>query len=118
MRYVRYAVLAVLAVAIIVIALANRGFVTLRLLPPSMSGFLGWSWSITLPLFLVILSAVVAGLIVGFVWEWLRESRIRSDARHQRREKERLAREVREVRAERRDDDDVLALLEDRSAPR
>jgi putative membrane protein len=29
------------------------------------------------PLFLVILGAVASGVLIGFVWEWFREMRIR-----------------------------------------
>lgn len=46
MRYIRYAFLAALGVVLITVALANRGDVTLNILPGELSGFLGWSWSI------------------------------------------------------------------------
>ncbi len=118
MRYLRYAFLLIVAICLIVVAIANRGPVTLRVLPESMAGFLGWSWSVTLPLFLVVFAGLLLGLVIGFVWEWLREHKFRAEARSQRRQKESLQQEVRAVKAERRGrGDDVLALLEDGSAP-
>lgn len=121
MSLVKYVFLAVLAVLLIVVALANAGTVTLRVLPEAMAGFLGWSWQVTLPMFVVILGAIVVGLLIGFVWEWLREHKHRSAARSERREKEALKRENEKLRTERRGsqkNDDVLALLEDGSVPR
>ncbi|WP_226779058.1 lipopolysaccharide assembly protein LapA domain-containing protein [Oceaniglobus trochenteri] len=117
MRYIRYAFLIVLAVCLIVVALANREMVTLQLLPVEMAGFLGLSWSVTLPLFLVILGGVVAGVMVGFIWEWLREHKFRAEAVRQRREKEKLEREMKRMAApSERKGDDVLAIL-DQPAP-
>ena len=73
---------------------------------------------ITLPLFIVILAGLVIGLLIGFVWEWLREHKHRAEATRQRREKERLKQEVSRDRTRRAGQgDDVLALLEDGSAP-
>lgn len=120
MRYIRYAVLAILAIILIVVALANNAPVTLRLLPGSMSGFLGWTWSVTLPLFLVILASVATGVLIGFVWEFAREHKQRVEARHRRKEKDQLRRENDQLRNRqaRREGDDVLALLEDGSTPR
>ena len=52
MRYIRYAILAVLAIVMVTIAIANRGPITLRLLPEELTGLLGLSWEITLPVFI------------------------------------------------------------------
>ena len=114
MRYIRYAILAVIAVCLITLAMANRAPVTLNLLPEDLSLMLGFGRSVTLPLFIVILGGVVIGLLLGFVWEWLREHKHRAEAAAQRREKERLAREVGRIKSENPGaDDDVLALLEE-----
>ena len=115
MRYLRYAVLALLAIVLVTVALANSANVTLRLLPDVLSGFLGLNWEITLPLFLVIFLGVVVGLLLGYLIEWLREHRYRVAARRERREKERLAREVESIRrpgSASNQGDDVLALLD------
>lgn len=114
MRYIRYLILAAIAVCLVTVALANREMVTLNLLPEQVSQLLGFGQSVTLPLFLVILGGVVVGLLLGFVWEWLREHKHRAEAARQRREKEKLAREVTRIKHDRPGaTDDVLALLED-----
>ncbi|PZX18254.1 putative integral membrane protein [Palleronia aestuarii] len=119
MTYVKYLILALLALLLIVVALANANMVTLRVLPEAMSGFLGWSWQLSLPMFVVVLGAVIVGLLIGFFWEFVREGKYRAAVRSERREKESLRREVTELRAQRRGkQDDVLALLEDGSVPR
>ncbi len=120
MRYIKYAFLGLLAVCLVIVALANRDPVTLRLLPGELSGFLGYSWQLSLPLFLVVLLGLAIGLFIGFVIEWAREHRYRAEARRERREKERLAREVGRLRQPGAGGrgDDVLALLEDGSVPR
>ncbi len=118
MRVVWYLFLALLAIVLVTIALANAEPVTLRLLPPAMSGFLGWSWQLTLPLFLVVFGGIAAGLLIGFVWEWWREHRYRVEMRAERRERQRLEQEMARMRTSGRRGDDVLALLEDGSVPR
>ena len=116
MRYLRYAFLAMLGIVLISISLANREPVTLRLAPEEMAGLLGLEWAISLPLFVVVLGGVVAGLVIGFVWEWLREYKHRRDASIRSREVERLEREVTRLRGERnRGKDEVLAILDEAS---
>ena len=90
MRVIWYLLLALLAIVLVTVALANAAPVTLYLLPPVLAGFLGIAWEITLPLFVVILLSVAIGLLLGFVWEWAREHHHRVEARRQRRERERL----------------------------
>lgn len=116
MKYIRYGFLAALAVVLVTVALANRDAVTLHLLPEGLAGFLGLSWAISLPLFVVIFLGIVAGILIGFVWEWMREHRQRAEATRDRREKERLAREVERLRGPAaQKGDDVLAMLEEAS---
>jgi len=55
--------------------------VTVRAMPEAISGLLQISPDVQLPLFIVIFIGVAAGLLIGFLWEWVRESRIRSDGR-------------------------------------
>ncbi|MCI2400295.1 LapA family protein [Aliiroseovarius subalbicans] len=114
MRYFRYAFLAVLAVCLITVALANRSMVSLHLLPEELSGFLGFSWTVSLPLFIVIFLGIIAGILIGFVWEWFREHKIRAEGVQAKREKDRLAKEVEALKRPAADapGDDVLALLE------
>ncbi len=119
LRYVKYAFLALVAIALVILALANRGTVTVNLLPDTLAAWTGLTQSIELPLFLIILGGVVTGLLVGFVWEWLREHRHRADASRQRREKTKLEREVQTLKGRQNEGkDDVLALLDDTEAAR
>lgn len=114
LRTLRYLFLGTLALVLIALALANRDTVTLRLLPAEAGAFLGFGWSIDLPLFLVIFGGILLGLFVGFVWEWLREHRIRAEAAQSARKLGQLEREVSRLSAKTEGPkDEVLALLED-----
>ncbi|MCR9111133.1 LapA family protein [Marivita sp. XM-24bin2] len=116
MRYIRYAFLAALAIALVSIALANRGMVMLQLLPSGLADLAGMNRSIELPLFIVIFGGIIAGLLIGFVWEWLREHKHRAAAAQRQAEVKRLERELRRTKAERdKDKDEVLALLDEAS---
>lgn len=116
MRYVRYACIAVFAVALIAVALANRGMVTLQLLPDEISGLFAVAPTVQLPLFVVIFGGIIVGLLVGFVWEWLREHTIRAENARNAREMRRLEREVKRLKSEKHEGkDEVLALLDEAS---
>ncbi len=113
MNLIRYAFWAIVAVCLVIVGIANRGFVTLRAMPEAFADFFGVSPDISLPLFVVIMLGVAAGLLIGFVWEWLREHKHRSAARTNAREVTKLNREVDRMRTEKNaGQDDVLALLE------
>lgn len=112
MRYIKYAILAFLAIVMITVALANRAPLTLRLLPEEMSGLLGLSWSVTLPAFVILLIAVIFGVVLGFVWEWIREHKHRAAAVTERKRRKELEAEVGPNRSKASGGDDVLALLE------
>lgn len=116
MRYIRYACIATFAVALIAVALANRGMVSLQLIPTEVAGWFSVNPKIELPLFIVIFGGIVAGLLVGFVWEWIREHGQRAEAARQAREMRRLEREVVRLKGEKHQGkDEVLALLEEAS---
>jgi len=120
MKTIRYAFWAVVAVCLITVGLANRGIVTLRALPETISSQLGLSATLEMPLFVVIFLGVSAGLLIGFFWEWIREHKYRSEARSKSRETENLQREVErlragQARASASGKDDILALLENPS---
>ena len=118
MRIVKFVLLAIVAILLLVVALANAQEVTLRVLPEAMAGFMGVSWTISLPMFVVILGAVVVGLLIGFLWEFAREHKHRAAARAERRERETLEREVNQMKKEKPGrGNDILALLEDGSTP-
>lgn len=119
LSWLRIGFLAVLGIALLVVAFANITPVTVRLLPPDMAAMIGRDDSIDLPLFLVIFAGILAGLGIGFLWEWLRESKHRSRAATGQREVARLSREVERLRGSAgQPGDDVLALLEGRDPPR
>ena len=114
MRYIRYAFLGGLAVVLISVAMANRGPVTLRLLPDELAAPLGLSWSTELPLFLIILASVIAGLLIGFVWECLREHKHRAEATRKAGEVRQLRTEMSKMKGttEKGEPDEVLAILD------
>ncbi|MGB3315191.1 MAG: LapA family protein [Albidovulum sp.] len=117
MRMLRLLFLSILGIALVAVASANRELVTLRLLPEELDSFLGFGWSVQLPLFVAIFAGIVAGLGIGFVWEWFREAKHRAAASQHKREAGRLEREVSRLKAEKPEvEDDVLALLEGRKA--
>lgn len=116
-RMLRYLLLAVLAIVLVTIALANRDAVTLELLPANIAAFAGQQWQIVLPLYAVIFGGIVAGILIGFIWEWLREHKHRSTASVKSKEVARLERELavmRDTKPEHKDD--VLAILDKRKA--
>lgn len=114
MRYIRYAFWAGVGIVLIVVALANRGEVTLNLLPATLADLLGLGYSVSLPLFVVILGGVLAGLLIGFVWEWLREHRYRAEKSRAERELRQMQREIRRLKGKQAEGkDEVLALLDE-----
>lgn len=114
MRTIKYLFLALTGLILMLLAVANRGDVTLTLLPKELADLAGFNMTLDLPLFLVILGGVVAGLLIGFVWEWLREHKHRREAARGRKDVSKLEREVKTLKkSSSADQDEVLALLED-----
>jgi len=112
-RSIRIIFLALLGLVLVTLALANRGVVTVRVLPDEVGGFFGLSASLDLPLYIVIYGGIIAGLLIGFVWEWIREARIRAEADRAKREVSKLESEVKALRGRQKGSpDEVLALLE------
>ena len=115
-RYLRLLLLAVLGLVLLTVALANRAQVMLRLLPDDMAALTGLTWAMELPLFLVILGGILAGVLIGFVWEWVREHGHRATASQKSREVTRLERELAVLKDSSSvpPKDEVLALLDKR----
>ncbi|MGB3278650.1 MAG: LapA family protein [Pseudorhodobacter sp.] len=112
-RYLRYLFLAALAIVLLTVAIANRGPVTLNAMSPDIAAFASLQHSITVPLYLVIFASIIAGLMIGFVWEWFREHKHRSTSNNRAREITRLERELEAVRRSNPEQkDEVLALLD------
>lgn len=113
MRYFKYLLLISTAVGLVSISLANRELVGLYFLPSIIADALGVQIHLELPLFIVIFSCVVVGLILGSFWEWLRATKQRLSLRSHRREVARLSKEIIELKPVGNvDQDDVLELIE------
>ncbi len=116
MRFIKYLFLAAVAVVLVFVALANRAAVTLNVVPESFANFVPFGGSISLPLFVVIFVSIGVGLLLGFIWEWIREWKHRSAVRKEHKQVVRLEREVARLKSEKNEGkDDVLALLDDAS---
>ena len=115
-RYLRLILLGLLALLLLTVALANRAPVEVRLLPGDLAALTGLTWAMQLPLFLVIFGGIVAGVLIGFVWEWFREHGHRATAAQKAREVVRLERELAVLKDSTSvpPKDEVLALLEKR----
>jgi lipopolysaccharide assembly protein A len=112
-RYLRLLILGLLGLMLLVVALANRALVPVRLLPEDLAALTGLTWAAELPLFIVIFGGIVAGVLIGFVWEWLRETKHRTTASTKAREVARLERELAVLKdSVSVPKDDVLALLD------
>jgi putative membrane protein len=115
-RYLRLTLLALLGLSLLTVALANRAPVAVRLLPEDLAALTGLTWAMELPLFLVIFAGIIAGVLIGFVWEWFREHGHRATASRKSREVAKLERELAVLKDATSvpPKDEVLALLEKR----
>ena len=114
MRYIRYAFLGTLGIILISVSLANRGMVTLKLLPSALAELFGYDPGINLPLFVVVLGGIAVGLIVGFIWEWMREFKQRRQASQSTAQVRKLEREVTKLKDQKHQGkDEVLAILDE-----
>ena len=113
MRTIRIFFVVTLAIVLILVAAANRAPVTVGLLPETIAAFTGRAWTLTMPAFVALFLAMVFGVLVGLVWEWLREAHIRSEASRRAGEVARLEREVGALRDQHKAPrDEVLAILD------
>lgn len=114
-RFFKYLILLLIVACLVTIALANRDPVTLSLLPPALEEFLGMSWAKLrdIPLYAVFYGGVVVGLLIGFLWEWIREAKHRQEADKRQKQVIDLKREVSKLKGGKNvGEDDVLAILE------
>lgn len=113
MKYIRYTFWAIVAICLVIVGMANREIVTLRAMPEALATPLGISPDIQMPLFMAIFIGVGIGLLVGFLWEWVREHRMRVDARAKGREVDALKREVDSLKEQKHEGkDEIVALLD------
>ncbi|WP_128515808.1 LapA family protein [Tabrizicola thermarum] len=115
-RYLRLLLLGLLGLGLLTVALANRAPVTVQLLPADLAALTGLTWAMDLPLFVVIFGGIIAGVLIGFVWEWFREHGHRAAASRKTREVARLERELAVLKDATSvpQQDEVLALLDKR----
>jgi uncharacterized integral membrane protein len=113
MRYLRLFLAFALGAGLLILAMANTALVPVRLLPDDLALLFGVNFSAEVPLFLVMFAAILMGLLIGFVWEWLREHKHRAAASKSQKTVARLERDLAVLRDTRSvPTDDVLALLE------
>ena len=91
MRFLFWLIVLPLAVLIALFAIANNELVTLAFDPAP--------FEMQLPLFLVVLAALFAGLLIGGISAWLGQRRWRQQARALNRNVRNLERELTEARA-------------------
>lgn len=119
LRFVKLLFLVLVVLALVFLFFANNESVTLNFMPDVMANAMGLPNELTLPLFVVVCGALLVGIVVGFVLEWLREHRFRAEAKTQKREANRLGQEVAAMKGRSSDtQDDVLAILDDADAAR
>ena len=113
MHYIRYAFWAIVAICLVIVGLANRGDVTLRAMPDSLASLFGISPDVSLPVFIVIFIAFGLGMLIGLVWEYIREIPERAESRAKNRRIKDLERQVAALKDEKHEgQDEVLAMLE------
>ena len=117
MRTIRIFFVVILAIVLILVAAANRAPVTVGLLPETIAAFTGRAWTLTMPAFVALFLAMVFGVLVGLVWEWLREARLRAESKTRAHDLARLQREVGDLRrTHAAPKDEVLAILDEAGA--
>ena len=117
MRFVKYLVLALVALALVVIGFANRAPITLTLFPENLVPFTKFNAAITLEVYQVVFVSIALGLLLGFFWEWAREHKHRAAVVRERREKSKLATEVKKLKADKPEGkDEILALVDRKPA--
>lgn len=116
-RLLRYLLLAVLGLALLVLAMANRAPVALRAFPDDLAVLFGMNWEVQVPLFLVVFAGIALGLTLGFGWEWAREHKHRVAAVSGTRAVAKLERELAVMKdSTSTPKDEILALLDSKKA--
>jgi hypothetical protein len=106
MRTIKLIVLGVLGAALVLIGVSNMGPVDLHLIPPSLAG--GRLSLLDVPLAAVILAAILLGVFIGQVMEWIRGRKRRAAANETHREIAALKDEVAQLRRQLGTEDDDL----------
>lgn len=80
MRFIKLVILVPVAVVLIVLSVANRHFVTLALNPFRPEDQV---LSLSLPLFVLVLLALIVGVVIGSLVTWFAQGRYRKQAREE-----------------------------------
>jgi uncharacterized integral membrane protein len=107
MRFLKFLLLLPIVAAVVLVALGNRQFVTLHLHP--FQDIEMPDHTLDVPLYLVMLVAVMIGVVLGGFATWLEQGRHRAAARRARAEVKRLTAEI--ARAAQRPKGDQRKLL-------
>lgn len=111
MKYIRYVLYAFVGLFLILLAFNNNGSVDFVLVPDFVPGIN--EISVTVPLFVVTLGALLLGLVLGYIFEYVREARIRRNASRAQKALKKTTAELESLKKEAgKHDDDVLAILE------
>ena len=117
MRYIKIAILLVIALVLVTVLFANHQVVSLTLLPEGLETFIGLNaivGPIAMPLYAVALGGVVVGLVIGFFWEWVREYKHRREASRALADKATLESQVKKMKArENAGKDPILVMVEE-----
>jgi Mn2+/Fe2+ NRAMP family transporter len=90
-------ILVPIALIAITFAVANRQIATISLDPFNSEAP---ALALSAPLFLIILLMVMLGVLIGGIATWISQGHVRSAARHDKAEAERLRRELQDARLE------------------
>jgi uncharacterized integral membrane protein len=114
MRFLSYLLIGLVTVVVIVLSVANRQLVRVNLAPDFTAYGVPPSPGHDVPLFAVALACGTLGFILGAAREYLREARLRRDAKRRSRELGELKREVDTLKGAKQpasgEDDDLLLL--------
>ncbi len=83
-RFIKYAVLALIAILLLMFAFANREYVTVSFDP--FGSFGDWAFAIDAPLFAIAAVFTMIGVVAGAFATWLSQGRYRRAARRHRAE--------------------------------
>jgi uncharacterized integral membrane protein len=117
MRLIKLIILVAIMIFVAFLLVANNSPVTVNLLPEAMpsdlTGFVPEAYrSITLPLYMVIVAALLLGLLIGYFIEYIREYKHRRSVTLREREVDSLERKVKDLQSKTGEaDDEVIAIL-------
>jgi uncharacterized integral membrane protein len=110
-QFLKALVLLPVAILVVLLAVANRGPVTISLDP--FSGVP--EFSVSLPLFAVVFLAVMVGVVIGGIAAWLAQGKNRRARRQSRREVDSLRHETERMRTQAPSGTNLPALSSSRS---